>query len=392
MQNRRSIATAAAVLALGAVLAGCTAAVEPAVSFAAEKLTISVQPMVVGQAVSETLPEAMGGKQKLTYSLVPDVPGLTFDPATRVLSGTPTMAGTYDDMTYTAKDAATGGTMESVKFVITVDARPVSLDERIRGTWQYMEDWYEDDQMRGTLVDYLTFTTSRFILVRSHFDMEGNLDDSWQNRGTWEINDREIVRIWYHDHDDNDDTPDVLTNLPKSYVLRGDELLIHRWGNDNTEEVERGYDRMTRVADLPDLIGIWRGTGDYDEEDDDGNVLFVQQTFTLEITASTYTYTYTEQDSRNRELHTESESGSWEHDLAELFIWVTPTSVTPPEEEGDDQKVGHRRRWAYAPMSGLTAIRVSHAWNENRYDPQTNSWSEDPDVPYGDYWLVLEKQ
>ena len=30
--------------------------------------------------------------------------------------------------------------------------------------------------MRGTWVDYLTFTTSRFILVRSHFDMEGNLD------------------------------------------------------------------------------------------------------------------------------------------------------------------------------------------------------------------------
>ena len=81
-------------------------------------------------------------------------------------------------------------------------------------------------------------------------------------------------------------------------------MLIHHWANENTEEIERGYDRMTRVADLPDLIGIWRGTGDYDEEDDDGNVLFVQQTFTLEITASTYTYTYTEQElAQSRSLH-----------------------------------------------------------------------------------------
>ena len=391
MQNRRSIATAAAVLALGAVLAGCTAAVEPAVSFAREKLTISVQPMVVGQAVSETLPEAMGGKQKLTYSLVPDIPGLTFDPATRVLSGTPTMPGTYT-MTYTAKDAATGGTMESVKFVITVDARPVSLDERIRGTWQYMEDWYEDDQMRGTWVDYLTFTTSRFILVRSHFDMEGNLDHSWQHQGTWEINDREIVRIWYHNHDDNDDTPDVLTRLPKSYVLRGDELLIHRWGNENTEEIERRYDRMTRVADLPDLIGTWRGTGDYDDEDDDGNVVFVQQTWTLEITASTVTYTYTEQRPGAR-LGDYIDGGPWEHDSAELFIWTTPTFATVNGEEYSDAErvVGQRLRWAYAP-SGPTTIRVSPVWDERQYDPQTDSWSDNPDVPHGDYWLMLEKQ
>ena len=112
--TNRLIATAAALVAIGAVLAGCTSPVVPDVRFPAEKLTISLPTMIVGTPVTETLPEAMGGKEGLVYSLSPAVPGLTFDPATRVLSGTPTTPGTYD-MTYTATDSATGGTMESVK-------------------------------------------------------------------------------------------------------------------------------------------------------------------------------------------------------------------------------------------------------------------------------------
>ena len=239
------IATTAAVLALGAVLAGCTAAVEPAVSFAAEKLTISLPPMVVGQAVSQTLPEAMGGKQELAYSLVPAISGLAFDPATRVLSGTPTMAGTYD-MTYTAKDAATGGTMESVGFVITVDARPLTLEERIRGTWRFTGDWNEDDELLGTWVDTLTLTKDRFILHRSHFSFDGALRGTWHQRGTWEITDREVVRIWYEDDNDDDDTPRILIRLPKEYVLIGDELLINHWASDRPDD--DGFDRMIRFS------------------------------------------------------------------------------------------------------------------------------------------------
>ena len=49
------------------------------------------------------LPAATGGTGALTYSLTPEIPGLTFDAGARALSGTPTETGTWD-MTYTARD------------------------------------------------------------------------------------------------------------------------------------------------------------------------------------------------------------------------------------------------------------------------------------------------
>ena len=52
-----------------------------------------------------TLPAAGGGEGELTYSLSPEVPGLSFDPETRRLSGTPTEAGTWT-MTYRVRDAS----------------------------------------------------------------------------------------------------------------------------------------------------------------------------------------------------------------------------------------------------------------------------------------------
>ena len=49
----------------------------------------------VGEALASTLPAAAGGNGDLRYRIVTRVPGLTFDPATRVLSGTPSSAGAY---------------------------------------------------------------------------------------------------------------------------------------------------------------------------------------------------------------------------------------------------------------------------------------------------------
>ena len=49
------------------------------------------------------LPEATGGNGDLTYSLSPSVPGLSFDPASRVVSGAPTTIGPYA-VTYKATD------------------------------------------------------------------------------------------------------------------------------------------------------------------------------------------------------------------------------------------------------------------------------------------------
>ena len=67
--------------------------------------TVADQAYTVGVEIEPLqLPAATGGNGELTYALAPAVPGLSFDAATRTLSGTPGEAGTHE-MTYTATDA-----------------------------------------------------------------------------------------------------------------------------------------------------------------------------------------------------------------------------------------------------------------------------------------------
>ncbi len=82
--------------------------------------TVSAQSFKVGVAIAPlTLPRASGGNGTLTYSLVPSVPGLTFNPPSRTLSGTPSSVGSYA-MTYTATDA--DGDSDSLNFTVSVAA------------------------------------------------------------------------------------------------------------------------------------------------------------------------------------------------------------------------------------------------------------------------------
>ena len=67
------------------------------------------QAFALNEAIAPvTLPAATGGtgtNSMFFYTLTPDIPGLTFDPATRVLTGTPTTPGATS-MTYSARDQA----------------------------------------------------------------------------------------------------------------------------------------------------------------------------------------------------------------------------------------------------------------------------------------------
>ena len=68
---------------------------------------------------TKILPEAEGGAGGFSYSLSPGLPeGLSFDPASRALTGAPAAAGDFP-MTYTATDA--DGLTGTAKFNITVD-------------------------------------------------------------------------------------------------------------------------------------------------------------------------------------------------------------------------------------------------------------------------------
>lgn len=64
------------------------------------------------------LPRAIGGNGSLTYSLQGSVPGMSFDPALRLFSGTPTTVGEYA-MTYTATDE--DGDSDSLAFTVSVE-------------------------------------------------------------------------------------------------------------------------------------------------------------------------------------------------------------------------------------------------------------------------------
>ena len=67
------------------------------------------------------LPAASGGNGDLTYSLDMNVPGLNFDAASRVLSGTPTHTGVYR-LVYQVEDI--DGDSAELTFHITVDGAP----------------------------------------------------------------------------------------------------------------------------------------------------------------------------------------------------------------------------------------------------------------------------
>ena len=86
--------------------------------------TIDTQTYSLGSAITDLiLPTAQSGPSSLpstnTYTLAPLPPGLTFDAASRILSGTPTSAGT-SNLTYTATNG--DGHTDSLAFSITINA------------------------------------------------------------------------------------------------------------------------------------------------------------------------------------------------------------------------------------------------------------------------------
>ena len=85
------------------------------------------QTYTTGTAIDTlTLPEASSGNAPLTYSLAPNVPGLSFNATVRQLTGTPSTLGAYA-MRYTVTDD--DGDTATLRFTITVTDKAGSLGE-----------------------------------------------------------------------------------------------------------------------------------------------------------------------------------------------------------------------------------------------------------------------
>ena len=100
-----------------------TITVQAALMPAFELAAIADKNYVQNRAIaSETLPAASSGDGTLTYAITPQLPaGLTFEPATRRLSGTPAIPLPATLYTYTATDSdATGPDSAALTFTITV--------------------------------------------------------------------------------------------------------------------------------------------------------------------------------------------------------------------------------------------------------------------------------
>ena len=72
------------------------------------------------------LPAATGGTEPLVYTLAPLPAGLTFDAASRTLSGTPTTAASATTLTYTVTDANGAGTSQTFDVTVAADTTPPS--------------------------------------------------------------------------------------------------------------------------------------------------------------------------------------------------------------------------------------------------------------------------
>ena len=369
---------AAALGALGGCQQATTASV--GVSFGTEGLMVVVVPALTeGVPMAPvTLPEAMGDDD-LTYSVSPMVPGLSFNPSSRVLGGTPTVAGTYP-VTYTA----TSPDDDKASLTFTVE-----VQSSLMGSWASSGRWEEDGQ---TVVwtQALTFTKSRYILHRTHYFLGDPVPESvWVLSGTWEATDTTITRIWLDDHDDNDETPEIERRVRKHYLWSEgrDVLCMQHWGDDREvldEPVCDRYERMPNPAPA-DLLGTWKS-----------DVLDEMWQWTIEITPTEFNATvenlYPDEGEDSFTL-----IGTYEVVPEELFLIVTVKDaledgvsvLTNPDHPWE---AGAWSRWAFAPTAIPNRLAVSHHWAETNPDSDGKGFVEGDDLPYGGYWLEVEKQ
>ena len=116
---------------------------DPVPDFGSE--SVPDQSYVVGAAIDDLpLPAATGGDGALTYSLMPDVTttGLSFDSATRTVSGTATTSQAATDYTWTATDSdATNPDSDTLSFSVEIAPAKAPAPTPTVGNGQVTLNW-----------------------------------------------------------------------------------------------------------------------------------------------------------------------------------------------------------------------------------------------------------
>ena len=211
------------------------------------------------------------------------------------------------------------------------------------------------------------------------------VDHYWNHSGSWEATDTTITRIWQHNHDDDDDTPEQRTRVRKNYLWNEDRtvLCLAQW-TDEHEALDSPYCELQQRVPTPppaELLGEWTGT----EDDDNWNIVITPTQFTASNGRI--------EDGRFVGF---TVTGTYEVNLEELFIMVTiedaledGTSVLDSDEQWWKGQVS---RWTFAPTDNPKRMVVSTHWEEHEWLDRTQEWIYSTETPNGSYWLTVEKQ
>ena len=195
------------------------------------------QTYTVGTAIDAlTLPEASGGNGTLTYSLSPDVPGLTFSAAARQLTGTPSAAASYS-MTYTVFDA--DGDTDVIFFTIAVEDAEGGDQGAVA---EY--DLHEDN----SFPQGITYAGDRIYV----------LDSSDGKVYAYRVDGQRDTASEFDLHDDNADPEGIAYGNERFHVVDATENRIYAYSSGGQRHTEAEFDLH---EDNANPVGIAYGNG-----------------------------------------------------------------------------------------------------------------------------------
>ena len=141
-----------------------------------EGAAIYDQTYIVGRAVADGLPEALGGTGELTYSVSGLPAGLSFDAATRTISGTPSEAtdGAVA-VTYRVTDESGATITQTFTITIVLIVEDATISLRVDPTVISEDAGPTDVLVTATLDDGKAFNDDVVVFLRIDEDIDGDV-------------------------------------------------------------------------------------------------------------------------------------------------------------------------------------------------------------------------